>query len=290
VPPKGGGPSLDFFRAMELEHCDDKGSSEYHVTSNYKIKTCPHDEWQITVMHNLSKAASKEAKAHNRRFIRIDLLVKVEVSVRAGLSRNEVIAVVLYTGPMVSRPARTLRFMHMCSMTFSTQQHMARAMVPDDVRASDGPSVAVHWQFMWYNAVLRRFPTELFASIGSFTTTICVLISAVQKIAREMKLPEGLKLYRGMGGHMDLPPSFFHADEKGRKGFVEWAFMSTTSNLEVTCILCLWLQGAGGAGGVGKKSRGESADGELAFNQEGFLETTFRTPRAIFGCLGRRAC
>jgi hypothetical protein len=95
---------------------------------------------------------------------------------------------------------------------------------------------------MWYNAVLRHFPKALFESIGSFTTTIFVLISAVQKIARVMKLPEGLKLYRGMGGLMDLPQSFFHSDEQGRKGYVEWAFMSTTSNIKVKKICCVWLQ------------------------------------------------
>jgi hypothetical protein len=101
---QGGGPSLDFEKAMKMEHCDDKGSHEYHVTSNYQIRTCPFDEWQITVEYDLSKAASNEARAHNRRFIQIDLLKKMDVSVRAGLTQPEVIAVVLYTGPMVSLP------------------------------------------------------------------------------------------------------------------------------------------------------------------------------------------
>jgi hypothetical protein len=32
VPPLRGGPSLDFQRAIEMEHCTDKGSSEYNVT------------------------------------------------------------------------------------------------------------------------------------------------------------------------------------------------------------------------------------------------------------------
>ncbi len=105
--PQGGGPSLDFQNAMEMEHCTDKGSLEYQVTSNYKIRTCPYDEWQITVNNDLSKATSVEAKAHNRRFIQIDVLEKVDLSVRAGLTRPEVIAVVLYTGPLVSQPART---------------------------------------------------------------------------------------------------------------------------------------------------------------------------------------
>ncbi len=96
---------------------------------------------------------------------------------------------------------------------------------------------------MWYNAVLRHFPKALFESIGSFTTTIFVLISAVQKIARVKNLPEGLKLYRSIrGALMDLPQSFFHSDEQGRRGYMEWVFMSTTSNINVKKICCMWLQ------------------------------------------------
>ena len=66
-----------------------------------------------------------------------------------------------------------------------------------------------------------------------YATTISVLVSAVQKIARSMTLPEGLRLFRGMGGLMDLPREFFTVDSKGRRGFVEWGFMSTTSDEKV---------------------------------------------------------
>jgi hypothetical protein len=92
-------------------------------------------------------------------------------------------------------------------------------------------------QFVRYNAALRRFPLadyELMKETGNlYATTIAVLVSAVQKIARAMNLPEGLRLYRGMGGLMDLPREFFTADQQGRKGFVEWGFMSTTSDEQV---------------------------------------------------------
>ena len=100
-------------------------------------------------------------------------------------------------------------------------------------------------QFACYNAVLRRFPQELCERMGSFTTTIFVLISAVQKVARVMKLPEGLRLYRGMGGLMDLPHEFRHSDPQGRKGFVEWGFMSTTSDLKVGKGFKVCLQSRG---------------------------------------------
>ena len=70
-------------------------------------------------------------------------------------------------------------------------------------------------------------------SKNMYTTTIHVLVSAVQKIARVMKLPSGLKLYRGLGGSMDLPDSFYKSDKNGFKGFVEWGFISTTADKQV---------------------------------------------------------
>ena len=105
--------------------------------------------------------------------------------------------------------------------------------------------------------MLRRFPKDLYERMGSFTTTIFVLISAVQKVARVMKLPEGIQLYRGMGGLMDLPLQFFRVDAQGVKGFVEWGFMSTTSDLEVgwARVFACGVICCGGPGGRG--SRGE---------------------------------
>jgi len=56
-------------------------------------------------------------------------------------------------------------------------------------------------------------------------------VSATVKLARTIKLPSGLKLYRGIG--KELPSSFYADDEFGRKGYMEWGFMSTTSNENV---------------------------------------------------------
>ena len=53
------------------------------------------------------------------------------------------------------------------------------------------------------------------------------------KIARVMKLPPGLELFRGLGGLMALPDSFFRADAHGCRGYMEWGFLSTTSNKAV---------------------------------------------------------
>ena len=92
-------------------------------------------------------------------------------------------------------------------------------------------------QYMVYNAVLRRHPVDMYEKFGGegkgFSTTIFVLVSAVQKLSRSVALPDGLVLYRGLGGTLDLPDSFFQSDGKGRKGYAEWGFMSTTANKEV---------------------------------------------------------
>jgi hypothetical protein len=92
-------------------------------------------------------------------------------------------------------------------------------------------------QFSRYNAALRKWPPEAFAEMEAaknlYPTTISVLVSAVQKIARATAMPDGLRLFRGLGGLVDLPREFFAADGEGRKGFMEWGFMSTTSKEEV---------------------------------------------------------
>jgi hypothetical protein len=92
-------------------------------------------------------------------------------------------------------------------------------------------------QFEIYNAVLRRFPEHIFSVFRDggnlFPTTIFVLVSAIQKLARVVHVREGTHLYRGLGGLMELPECFFRPDQHGRRGYTEWGFMSTTSNKAV---------------------------------------------------------
>jgi hypothetical protein len=91
-------------------------------------------------------------------------------------------------------------------------------------------------QFQIYNAILRRHPPrdyEFFKRGGNlFATSIVVLVSAVQKVARVMTVPPGLKLYRGLGGK-DFPESFSRRDSHGCKGYSDWGFMSTTADKDV---------------------------------------------------------
>ena len=92
-------------------------------------------------------------------------------------------------------------------------------------------------QFYIYNLALRQFPEEKYADLKKannfYTTTILVLASAVQKLSRVTKIEPGMRLYRGISADVNLPELFIASDEHGCTGFTEWAFMSTTSNMQV---------------------------------------------------------
>ena len=68
---------------------------------------------------------------------------------------------------------------------------------------------------------------------GRYATTAHVLVSAVLKLMRVLRIPPGLALYRGLGGEVALPASFEAADANGLYGYAEWGFLSTTSSKDV---------------------------------------------------------
>jgi hypothetical protein len=85
--------------------------------------------------------------------------------------------------------------------------------------------------------MLRQYPFNRYKQYKEggnlFSTSISVLASALQKIARCSNIKEGTLLYRGLGGKMEMPDSFFKPDENGCRGFAEWGFMSTTSDKSI---------------------------------------------------------
>jgi hypothetical protein len=96
-------------------------------------------------------------------------------------------------------------------------------------------------QFDPYNAILRRYPESRYREYleggNTYTTTIYVLVSAITNISRETKLPADLKLYRGLSGK-SFPASFHKSDDKGRKGMLEWGFMSSTADKSTAIRYC----------------------------------------------------
>ncbi len=159
-----GDPFLDFEKAMEAEHCLGEESTNRFTTRNYGIETTPYNEWNIIVngKHDLAD------KRCGRKDRDINELMQSKPAVDAKLRREEIIAIVMYTGPMFER----------------------------------------------YNYALRQ------AGSGyTYTTTIHVLVSAIQKVASLAKIPDGLKLYRGLGGVTHLPQSFFKPHSNGGRGY-----------------------------------------------------------------------
>jgi hypothetical protein len=128
---------------------------------------------------------------HAREIRSIDELMQNPLAIKAKLTREEMIAVVMYTGPA----------------------------------------------FVVYNAILRRWPTDIYDVFATadnlFTTTIFVLVSAIQKLSRCMNIPLGMLLFRGLGGTLDFPDSFNRADARcvtpNALGYTEFGFMSTTA-------------------------------------------------------------
>ena len=179
-----GAPSLEFFKAMEREHCSEKPIPEYTP------RATPRNEWEYAT---LKKSPPPNEMKSGRILPDIDQLMQLQSARNASLTRHEVLAIVLYTGPL----------------------------------------------YQEYNNELRKRPahSNLSQSVssgeGEYSTTIHVLVSAVLKLSRSMKLPENKRLFRGTKGVVDFPKCFFHGDTKGRRGVMELGFMSTSLNREI---------------------------------------------------------
>ncbi len=180
-----------------MEHMTRGGSNFIFNSDNYKLQTKACDEWLYVVGDENGRRLTPPASVmeHGRVIHPIDELLQKELAKSANLTREEMIAIVMYTGPC----------------------------------------------FVLYNAVLRQFPTDIynvFKDGGNlFATTIFVLVSAVNKLSRCMNIPPGTLLYRGLGGTLEFPDRFTHADSNcatpNALGFLEYGFMSTTADKSV---------------------------------------------------------
>ena len=120
-------PDLNFIKGMKAEHCARKDSREVFQTSNYKIKPCTLEEWNLVIenwsMYDnqqsssahfelffgpkgaetmLEKATKEQKMGYERRIPQLDDLKQEAVVINSKLRLEEILAVVLYTGPMVT--------------------------------------------------------------------------------------------------------------------------------------------------------------------------------------------
>mmetsp|Transcript_89173 Transcript_89173/g.238072 ORF Transcript_89173/g.238072 Transcript_89173/m.238072 type:complete len:153 (+) Transcript_89173:694-1152(+) len=93
-----GSCPLKFFEAMKAEHCNRPGHDKKFVVTNYRIFTCPKREWELVVE---GSDFTEDEKRGHRQIPEVDELLKLPQAVEANLTREEVISIVLYTGPMV---------------------------------------------------------------------------------------------------------------------------------------------------------------------------------------------
>ncbi len=82
--------------------------------------------------------------------------------------------------------------------------------------------------FLAYNEALRGSVGE-----SKYPTTIFLLGSAVTKLTKVQRIPRGIRLYRGYGGGLDFPHSFYEPDVHGCQGITEFGFLSTTMSKEI---------------------------------------------------------
>ena len=83
---------------MENEHINQFDSDQTFVTTNYEITTTPRNEWSVVLLCDESRADMRE----HRRIPKICDLMALQISKDSQLEETEVIAVVMYTGPMAS--------------------------------------------------------------------------------------------------------------------------------------------------------------------------------------------
>jgi len=190
VSARIGFPHLRFFQAMEAEHTSMAGCEMQFTTRNYGITTTPKAEWGVVVKGHRPPA---EHMLYGRIVDSVDEKLQCAQARKAGLRREEVISIIMYSGPMY--------MIYNCVLA----------------RWSNPPS---HWQ------TLRD-------GNNRFTTTLSVLVSAVQKLSAIETIPDGLRLYRGTGGLTFLPAHFTQPDEHNCRGMTEWGFLSCTKDKNV---------------------------------------------------------
>ena len=184
---------------MRAEHMTKGGHDHLFVTGNYKLKTQARLEWLYVAGDESGKRTELPASdaGHGRVIQSIDDLLQKPMAKAAQLTREEVVSIVMYSGPA----------------------------------------------FVLYNAVLRRFPADIYevfkAADNLFSTTIFVLVSAINKLSRCANIPTGTLLYRGLGGTLEFPERFTRPDPSppcktpNALGFLEYGFMSTTADKSI---------------------------------------------------------
>jgi hypothetical protein len=271
---------------MYSEHCTKFGCNVEFTTGNYNITTTASKEWMYAVGEKSgSRYVQRECPDHqmfNRKGERVRTLDSVQMYIdmlqrgesfepsndlekrlfsaiqAAKLRKEEIFAVILYTGPnfllfnsILRRSPDALYKLfsngHTCPSCKKPCNIMKNFFDPQSPKhvcwecgqhrsfpwndRSEGihceSSACLNQYMLCPRCVYELKPTD---SGNLFTTTIFALVSAIQKLSRTMVVPPGTLLYRGMGGTLDMPDCFYATDQHGCSGYCELAFMSTSGS------------------------------------------------------------
>jgi len=164
-----GMPHLEFYKASESEHCMGTGCDSKFTTRNYGITTFPKHEWDVVM--GLA-TPPHEHMLHNRKVPNIDdkwCGDHSKTAKKADFQREEVISVVLYTGPMY--------------------------VVYNAILTRFRGSLFDNGQIIW-----GTLNGDTGKAKNLYPTTLNVLVSAVQKLSTVTVYRDDMLLYRGTGG------------------------------------------------------------------------------------------
>ena len=126
-------------------------------------------------------------RRNGRRIPKIDDLMQLPEAIKAGLRREELIAIVLYTGPMVSDGFCT-------DVRFGCRSAIVRARLVFCAFTVDSiiGLLISRSQYTVYNAILRQWPQDLFEHFNEdknlFPTSIFVLVQFCFTLQRDSEL------------------------------------------------------------------------------------------------------
>ena len=165
-------------------------------------------------LESIKKAVAVGGKASEGRAEELVQLAEKQLErwKRAGLRREEVIALRLYTGPMFQIYNGVLR--ERGRMLSEKGEGGTEAGGVGAVKSKSSSAHAHH------DATSR------------FTTTLHAINSGLLKLQAVTEVPKEHMVYRGLAGLL-LPDDFINEDEFGCRGGVEFGFMSTTARRDV---------------------------------------------------------
>lgn len=197
-----GLPKAKVLETMRQEH----NSPETFKAHNQgmSIETSPVVEWERVLPDINGPLSNKDFYGA----VMCDDFMQHKLTKAAGLTKPEVLALRLYTGPLYVKYNTKLRDLLKRFYELQEQDQMSQDEAMIKARQESG---------------------------DRFVTTIHAIASALIKLAKVSPLPPGGKVYRGLSG-MNVPDCFRRPDKYGCRGGVEFGFMSTSMSKEQAMV------------------------------------------------------